>query len=81
MATNKTDKPTCSISEKKMLTIPEASTLFNVGKTELYTFCGKEGLKCLRFGRGGKKPKILIEPNVLRKYLVERFGDEGYEQS
>lgn len=63
MATNKTDKPTCSISEKKMLTIPEASTLFNVGKTELYTFCGKEGLKCLRFGRGRTALLIIILKN------------------
>ena len=53
--------------EPLLLTLNQASTLLNLGRTTLYRLINKEGLPVMRFGRA-----IRIHPVHLREWLERR---------
>jgi excisionase family DNA binding protein len=53
--------------EPLLLTLNQASTLLNLGRTTLYQLINQEGLPVMRFGRS-----VRINPIRLREWLDQR---------
>jgi excisionase family DNA binding protein len=53
--------------EPLLLTLNQASTLLNLGRTTLYRLINQEGLPVMRFGRS-----VRIHPVHLREWLEQR---------